>query len=84
MLLIAVIVALLLISMYIMSAGVKSKINAYAAANEELQTEILEELERAEEIENLPEYIQSDEYIERTAREKFGLVYPDEIIFKSE
>ncbi len=84
MMVIAVIVTLLLVSMLVMSVGVNRKIKAYAAANEQLETEILEEMERSAEIEKLPEYIQSDEYIERVAREKFGLVYPGEIIFKAE
>lgn len=48
-----------------------------------MEEQILEEQVRAEELKKLPEYTQSQEYIERTAREKFGLVYPDEIIFKA-
>ena len=39
---------------------------------------------RSEEIEELKEYVQSDEYAEQVAKDKLGLVYEDEIIFKPE
>ena len=50
----------------------------------ELEQQIAEQEARAEELEKLPEYTQSQEYIEKMAREKFGLVYPDEVIFRAE
>lgn len=33
-------------------------------------------------IESYREYVKSDDYIENEAREKLGLVYPDEVIFE--
>ena len=39
---------------------------------------------RAGEIENLKDYVNSTEYIEKIARDKLGLVYEDEILFKAE
>ncbi len=84
MAIIAVIVVILMGAMLASSAAVKRKINAYTAANEQLETEIQEEKDRSEQIAALPDYIDSDEYTEKTAREKFGLVYPDEKIFKAE
>ena len=50
----------------------------------ELQKQIKEEEQKAKEIEKLEEYVGTDEYIEDMAREKLGLVYEDEIIFKAE
>ena len=41
-----------------------------------------EESERAEEIDGLAEDMQSQEYIEDVAKNKLGLVYDNEIIFK--
>lgn len=40
--------------------------------------------EEQEQIKKDAAYMQTDEYIEDVAREKFGLVYEDEIIFKPE
>ena len=56
---------------------------AYAATKEKLEAEILEQEEEAKEIEELEKYVQTKKYIEEAAREKLGLVYPDEIIIKS-
>ena len=42
------------------------------------------ELEReSEEIKERSEYMKTDAYIEDVAREKFGLAYGDEIVFKA-
>ena len=39
---------------------------------------------RTEEIEEMRRYMQTDRYVEEVARDKLGLVYPDEVIFKPE
>ena len=45
----------------------------------------LEELTKEQEnIESYKEYVYSNENIESIAREKLGLVYPDEIVFEAE
>ena len=49
---------------------------------EELRSEIAKEEQRAEEIEEYKQYTKSREYIEEVAREKLGLVYEGEVIFK--
>lgn len=51
---------------------------------EELSEELAEEQKRAEDIEEYKTYIQTKKYIEEEARDKLGLVYPDEIIFEAE
>lgn len=51
---------------------------------QELNKAILAQEEKAEEIKDLKAYVQTYKYIEEMAREKLGLVYKDEIIFKSE
>ena len=51
------------------------------------QTELLEKKkeleEQREEIESKSDYMKTDAYIEDVAREKFGLAYDDEIIYKA-
>lgn len=49
-----------------------------------LESRIDEEKERALDIKNLEAYVQTKKYIEQMAREKLGLVYEYEIIFKEE
>lgn len=51
---------------------------------EELQAQIEEEKKRAEEIKEYEKYVQTKKFAEEVAKEKLGLVYEDEIIFKAE
>jgi cell division protein DivIC len=51
---------------------------------ERLNAQIKEQEERSVDINNLKVYVQTKKYIEEVAREKLGLVYEDEIIFKPE
>ncbi len=51
---------------------------------ESLNRQIDEEEARTAEIEEERAYVQTKKYIEEMAREKLGLVYPDEIIFEEE
>lgn len=47
-----------------------------------LEAKIDKQEERKKEISNLKAYVQTKSYIEEIAREKLGLVYEDEVIFK--
>ena len=62
------------------------RLNAQASANEqrmaELEQQIEDENQRTQEIGNLEEYMQSDEYLEKVAKDKLGLIRDGEIIFK--
>ncbi len=51
---------------------------------EELNKAILAQEEKSKEIKDLKAYVQTYKFYEEMAREKLGLVYEDEIIFKSE
>lgn len=57
---------------------------AYMAQEAELQALLDAEKERSEEIDELKDYIGTDEYIEGVAKEKLGLVRENEILFRSE
>ena len=50
--------------------------------NAELEKQYTKESERADEIESMQQYMQSDQYIEDIAKSKLGLAYDNEIIFK--
>lgn len=50
----------------------------------ELNTEKEELLTQKDEISDYESYVKTKKYIEQVAREKLGLVYEDEIVFKSE
>ncbi|MDO5345077.1 MAG: septum formation initiator family protein [Lachnospiraceae bacterium] len=80
---IAVVVMMLLTVLLTQSHTLERKNTSYREQSAQLEEQILEEQVRAEDLRRLPEYTQSQEYIEKTAREKFGLVYPDEILFKA-
>ncbi len=54
----------------------------YQRQEQELQKELEEESRRAEELEEYQVYVQTREYIEQVARERFGLVYPEEAVVK--
>jgi len=60
------------------------KNDAYRRQEEELLAQISEEEERTEEIEELRKYVQTKKYVEEVAKERLGLVYENEILFKAE
>lgn len=47
----------------------------------ELEAQIEYEQQRADEVDELKENVDSDEYIEKIAREKLGMIRKDEIMF---
>lgn len=60
------------------------KIAAYEKRIAQLEAEKAEEEQRTEEIEEYKAYVQTKKFIEQEARDKLGLVYPDEIVFEPE
>ena len=61
----------------------KIKNEAYIAKEAALMAQIQEEQERTEELREYSKYIKTKKYIEEVAREKLGLIYEDEIIFRA-
>lgn len=61
----------------------KAKNEVYIAREASLKAQIQEEEERAEELREYSKYVKTKKYIEEIAREKLGLIYEDEIIFKA-
>ena len=62
----------------------KSKNAEYSARVAELQVRLEEEQRRATDLEDYEVYVNSDAYIEDTAKSKLGMLYDDEIIFREE
>ena len=73
---------MLLAVLLIQGQSLQKRIQENEQRKEELLAETETEQERTSEIEDMEEYMQSDEYIEKIAREKIGLVKDNEIIFK--
>lgn len=81
---IAGVVLLMLVFVSVASMGLKVQNMKKQARIEELNALIEAEEEKAEEIEEYSKYVQTKKYAEEVAKEKLGLVYEDEIIFKAE
>ena len=79
---VGIFVLLFLAVMAVQIYRVKQKSDGLTEQIEELQTRHDAETERAEEIDELEEYMKSDDYIEDTAKSKLGFAYDNEIIFK--
>ena len=79
---ISFIVIILLICLAVQSRELKAKIQVYENQKVTLQHQKEYESERAKEIEEMEEYKTTKEYVEQVAKDKLGLVYKDEIIFK--
>ncbi len=66
------------------SNDLKQRLTAYDAKAAQLTLDIENEKLRTEEIEELKEYMKTDQYAEEVAREKLGLVKENETVFKEE
>lgn len=54
----------------------------YSQQEEILSKKIMEQEERTDNLNEQKKYVKTDKYIEEIAREKLGLINPDEILFK--
>lgn len=79
---ISAVVCLLLILLLFEGVSLQKKIDANEVKQVQLDEQLAAEQARTEEIEELQKYMQSDEYAEKIAKEKIGLVKDNEIIFK--
>lgn len=75
-------VLMLLLVVGIKSIELREKQRVYAAKELALEQQIAEEEKRTEEIEEFRKYTQTKKYAEEVAKDKLGLVYDGEIIFK--
>lgn len=64
------------------SASMKKKDLEYQEREAVLQQQYDQELSRAEDLKEYEVYVQTKQYIEEVAKQKLGLVKPDEILLK--
>lgn len=81
MLTVSIVVFMLFVILSVSSVSLHQKKVKYEKQIKLMEELIKEEEKRAEELNELEEYAQTDEYVEDIARDKLGLVYPNEIIF---
>ena len=78
----AVVVGILIVVIMVACFGLHQRLVKNRERISELESEIAKEEQRAEDIEEYRKYTETREYIEEVAREKLGLVYEGEVIFK--
>lgn len=78
------VVSLLFIGMTAKGMDLQEQLDGYNIKMEKLKEQLEEEQARTQEIDDLKDYMKTDEYAEEVAREKLGLVKGNEIIFKTE
>ncbi|MDO4464331.1 MAG: septum formation initiator family protein [Bacillota bacterium] len=84
MFLVTIAMLMMLIVVAVSSVELREKKAAYQQKELALKEQIEAEEERALEIEEYEKYTQTKKYIEEVARDKLGLVYEGEILFKDE
>lgn len=84
MFLVTVVVLMVLIVVTVRNTQIRQKVDSYNARLEQLNTQIEKEQARTQEIEEYGKYTQTKKFAEEVAKEKLGLVYENEIIYKQE
>ena len=84
MFLATLLVVLILVLVGVKSIELRDKIDQKRTEAAQLEAQIEAEMQRTLEIEALGKEVQTKGYIEDVAREKLGLVYEDEILFKQD
>lgn len=70
------------VTVLVRGSSLQQEISRNAKREQTLQQRLEDETERTGEIQELEQYMQTDEYIEKTAREKLGLLKENEILFR--
>lgn len=79
---VTIVVLSLAVVVNIKSASLKQRDLEYQVKEENLQAEKAAEMERKAALKERQVYVQTKQYIEEVAKEKLGLVNPDEILLK--
>ena len=82
--LVLIVASVMVIGVGISCKSMSDKIDAYKVKEQSLMQQIEQEQARTEEISEYAKYVQTDKFVEEIAKEKLGLVYEDEIVFKKE
>lgn len=81
---VTVVVCFMAIAVNVKVGSLKKKEAYYQQKEAVLTEQVSAEEERSDALKQYRIYIQTKEYIEKTAKEKLGLVNPDEILLKPE
>lgn len=84
MVLSSAIVVIMTIIVAARSYSLKQRLDDNLSRIDQLTQEIEAETERTQDIEEYRQYTLTKEFVEQTARDKLGLVYEDETIFKKQ
>ncbi len=84
MFLVSVVVVMIIVVVSISSIRLREKNTQQQKIIDQLSEQIAQEEKRSEEIEEYRKYTQTKKFAEDVAKEKLGLVYEGEIIFKEE
>lgn len=79
---VTIVLVLMLVVMSFNIIKLYEKNREYASLEAELEKEYQKEEERQEQLSAYEEFTKTIEYVEQIAREKLGLVFENEIIFK--
>lgn len=80
---VSVVVLILLGVLLFKSNELKHKYSEYEDRETAIQTQIDNETERTQKLEEYEKYTKTDKFVEEYAKEKLGLVYDNEILFRS-
>lgn len=83
MICVSIVVAMLMVVIVFKSVELKAKYTSYVEQEAELQALIDSENERTKKLEEYEKYTKTDKFVEEYAKEKLGLVYDNEILFRS-
>ena len=84
MLAVSSVIVMLMVAVSVNSVTLRAQEQEYQTQISDLETQIEEEKTRTEEIDDLEEYVGTDEYVEDVAKDKLGLIHENEIIFRAE
>lgn len=81
---IAFVVVLFCLCIGVRTWSLRSQSRELAEKQESLENQIKSEEDRTKQLEEQEKYMQTKKYMEDVAKEKLGLVYPDEILIEPE
>lgn len=84
MFLVSLVVVMIMVVVAARSAGLQQKIIQKNKDRQRLESQIVDEQKRAEELEEFAKEVNTKGYAEDMAREQGGLVHEDEILFKAQ
>ena len=70
--------------MYINKASLQNQYDINEQTKADLQAQLEEQQQRTKDLEEYKKYIQTKKFVEDMAKDKFGLIYPDELVFRPE